>query len=339
MGERPFGTGPFRVIAWQRGESLELEPNPYYLPKPKLARISVRIIPNETAALHALQTREVDVAELNPDTLSEAQKDPGLRVVRLAENGLRALYFQTAADPTSDVRVRRAIAYALDMGVVSKAWRGVYPAARSLFPAPLVNWNARRPAPYRHDLTFAASELDTAGWRLDHGVRTKERRPLVLLAAFDASAVVAARVALIVQGQLAPLGVNVVIKSYATDVFSSASGPLRNGRFSFTPSSLIGGSDPEGSINLLCAQSRNGGENYARYCSPRFEALFTDQLTAASEAQREHDFDAMAQIVRDDVPLIPLYDLIYLQGVTAGVHGYARNMLRYPVRAETWDVR
>ena len=44
-------------------------------------------------------------------------------------------------------------------------------------------------------------------------------------------------------------------------------------------------------------------------------------------------------MVHDDVPLVPLYDLLYIEGVDTRVTGYARNMLRYPVRPEDWDAR
>lgn len=337
--QKPFGTGPFRVKAWQRGESIELEPNPYFVPKPKLTRLVLRIIPNITSAFNALQTHELDIAELDSNALEEAAKISSLRIVRIPENGLRAVYFQTTTPPTNDVHVRRAIAYALDTYDLSKAWRGIYPRARSLFPAPLISWAAAQPPAYPHDLASAGRELDRAGWRLQGKARLKGGRPLILIGALDATSAVSASIALVVQEQLAPLGVGVTLKPYASNVFSAPAGPLRTGRFTFTPSRLFGGSDPEQSINLLCATSRDGGDNYSRYCSEPLERYFADQLAARNEAQRQRDFDAIARLVAADVPLIPLYDSLYIQGVDTRVSGYARNMLRYPVNAENWDAR
>ncbi len=334
-----FGTGPFRVSAWRRGERLELEPNPYYSPKPKLAGLIVEIVPDQSATFNALRTHQLDIGELNTDNVEDAAHSGGLLVKRTAENGIRALYLQTAAAPTNDPHVRRAIAYAIDRGVLAKAWRGVYPPARSLFAAPLVSWPNVPPAPYPFDLVRAGRELDAAGWQRHGTVRSKDGRPLALLVALDPNIAVVPRIAVIVQEQLARLGAEVSVKSYATNVFSAPDGPLRTGRFSITPGALIAGSDPEQSINVRCAQARDGGENYSRYCSPRLEALFARQAVAPTEAERDRDFDAIANVVHDDVPLVPLYDLLYIEGVDTRVTGYARNMLRYPVRPEDWDAR
>jgi peptide/nickel transport system substrate-binding protein len=193
--------------------------------------------------------------------------------------------------------------------------------------------------PYPHDLALAARELDDAGWRLRGSERYKDGRPLALGIALAASPADAARIAVIAQEQLTRLGAAVTVKGYPENLFSSPEGPLRTGRFNLTPAALIGGSDPEQSLNVLCAQASDGGENYSRYCSPALEAAFADQSQARDDARRRRDFDAIAAIVRDGVPLIPLYDLVYTEGIGARVTAYRRNMLRYPVRPQEWDVR
>jgi hypothetical protein len=201
-------SGPARFAwpSWRRGERLELEPNPYFSPKPKLARLIVEIVPDQSATFNALRTHQLDIGELNTDNVEDAAHTGGLLVKRTAENGIRALYLQTAAAPTNDPHVRRAIAYAIDRGVLAKAWRGVYPPARSLFAAPLVSWPNVPPAPYPFDLVRAGRELDAAGWERHGTVRSKDGRPLALLVALDPNIAVVPRIAVIVQEQLARLG-------------------------------------------------------------------------------------------------------------------------------------
>jgi peptide/nickel transport system substrate-binding protein len=337
--QQPFGTGPFRVAAWRRGDRIELVPNPYYAPRPKLARIVVRIVPNQVTAFNALRSHAVDAAELNPDNVGEAATMSGLRIARTAENGLGAIYLQTTAEPTNDIHVRRAIAYALDDHALSNAWRNEYPVARSVFPAPVVSWAQVPNAAYAHDLREAGRELDAAGWRLAGKIRTKRGVPLTLLCVTDASRPIFVRTAVIVQSQLAALGADVTIKTYTPALLAAPDGPQRSGRFSILPGRYIGGSDPEQSINLLCAEAHGGGSNYSRYCSARLEQLFGAQMHAHRTAERAADFVAMARLVRDEVPLIPLYDLLYIEGVDTRVLNYRRNMLRYPVHAELWDIQ
>jgi ABC-type transport system substrate-binding protein len=116
-------------------------------------------------------------------------------------------------------------------------------------------------------------------------------------------------------------------------------GPTRTGRFSVLIGSFIGGSDPEASLNLDCADARAGGDNYSRYCSKRFEPLFADQLSATNQRQRERDFEAIANLVHDEIPVIPLYDFVNIEGIDRRVTGYRRDMLRFPVHPENWDAQ
>ena len=117
----------------------------------------------------------------------------------------------------------------------------------------------------------------------------------------------------------------------------SPEGAARTGRFGLLITAMIGGSDPEQSLNFSCESARTGGADSARYCSPRVEQLYAQQHVASSEKERERLFNAIAQAVHGDIPSIPLFDLVYIEGVNKRVTGYEFNMLRYPVRPEDWD--
>ncbi|MGB8150138.1 MAG: ABC transporter substrate-binding protein, partial [Candidatus Cybelea sp.] len=112
--DRPFGTGPFRVVRWQRASRIVLERNPYYRPLPKLRRIVLDLIPTTQGSLLALRAKNVDVTEISPVQVPEARAIPGARVVITPINGVYLLMMQTSARPTNDARVRRAIAAAID---------------------------------------------------------------------------------------------------------------------------------------------------------------------------------------------------------------------------------
>ena len=62
--EHAFGSGPFRVTQWRRGDRLILEPNPYFSPRPKLTRIEFLMIPNLNSVVIALRSGEVDLARV-----------------------------------------------------------------------------------------------------------------------------------------------------------------------------------------------------------------------------------------------------------------------------------
>ncbi|HVR46548.1 MAG TPA: peptide ABC transporter substrate-binding protein [Candidatus Binatia bacterium] len=334
----PFGTGPFRVKTWLRGDRIVLEPNPYYRPRPKLAQIVLQIVPNLNSNFVALRSGAVDVGTLTAENVAQAQGTPGIHVARIPENATRLLYLQTQASPTRDVRVRRAIAHVLDYRALSAAWRSEFRAATSFLPPPIVRWRSVEIPAYPHDPRLAGRELDSAGWTMRHGARSKAGIPLGGLIGVNSEDPINVRIATLVQAELATIGMQMSIKANPTRIWFSPEGLLRNGKAKIVGESWVGGSDPEQSLNLRCVQAARGGDNHSFYCSKRFEALFDDQARTQSQARRDRDFDAMQVLVHDDVPVIPLYCEDRLIGLRDRVSGYRLNMLWIPVDAESWDV-
>jgi peptide/nickel transport system substrate-binding protein len=322
--QHPFGTGPFHVTQWRRGDRIVLEPNPYFRPAPKLGRIELTIIPDVMAAFDALRAHDVDIAPLYPQMLAQAHVLHDIAVHETPENATFWLSLQTSRPPADDVRVRRAFAYALDLTTIADAYDRAYPQAGAILP-PELAWHDASVKPYPFDLDKARALLQ--GRMVDAQLVTVSGNALYT------------RIATVVQQQLARAGVRVSIKEFPASLFNAPEGPIRNARFTISIDGWLGGADPEQSIVFLCAQANADGDNISRYCDPRFEALFRDQERTRSTAQRARDFIAMQRLIHDDVPVIPLYYETYFDGVSTRVHGFARNMLRYPVSPETWSVR
>ena len=322
--QHPFGTGPFRVTQWRRGDRIVLEPNPYFRPVPKLARIELTIIPDVMAAFDALRAHDVDIAPLYPQMLAQARLLRDVVIHETPENATFWLTLQSSRPPADDVRVRRAFAHALDLNTIADAYDRVYPQASAILP-PELPWHDASLKPYSFDLQKARELL--GGRTIDAQLVTVTENPLYT------------RIATIVQQDLARAGVRVSIKAFSTALFNAPEGPIRNARFTISIDGWLGGADPEQSVVFLCSQANPDGDNLSRYCNPRFEALFRDQERTHSTAQRARDFIAMQRLIHDDVPVIPLYYETYFDGVDARVQGFARNMLRYPVAPETWSVR
>jgi peptide/nickel transport system substrate-binding protein len=333
----PFGTGPFRVASWRRSDRIILEPNRYYEPRPKLRQVVVQIIPNLNSNFLALESHSADIAELTPDNFQRAERIPGVRVVRFPENGTGFLYMQTQLPPTNELAVRTAIANAVDLNELSNAWRHAYPIAASFLPPPVITWKNTRIPPYRHDVALANRELDEAGWRMRDGVRSKGSITLGGVIGANSENPISVRIATVIQSQLTAVGMRFTVKTNPTTTWFSYSGLLRNGKAAIVSESWVGGSDPEQSLNLRCAEATPGGSNHSFYCSKQFDTLFEDQTRAPTESARQRDFDAMQWLVHRDVPVLPLYYEFYLQGVDRRVVNYELNMLRMPVNAELWD--
>jgi peptide/nickel transport system substrate-binding protein len=324
--DAPFGTGPFRVKSWLRGDRIILEPNPYYRPRPKLEQIVLRIVPDLNSNFVALQSNAVDVGTLTPENVRQAERIPGIRVLKVPENATRLLYLNTQAGPTRDLRVRRAIAAALDYRALAGAWQNVFPVAGSFLPPPIVRWKSVTIPAYRHD-PGAVSRL------------LKNATPPAGLIGVNSEDPINVRIATLAQAQLAAAGMQFSIKANPTRIWFSPEGLLRNGKAAIVGETWVGGSDPEQSLNFRCVQAVKGDENHSFYCSKRFERLFDDQARTRSERRREADFNAIERLIHDDVPVIPLFYEDRLLGVSDRVTGYRINMLWIPVDAESWDAR
>jgi ABC-type transport system substrate-binding protein len=255
--------------------------------------------------------------------LARARTLRGITMVRTPENATFWLSLQTSRPPAEDRRVRQAMAYALDLNTVADTYQHSYPHAAAFLP-PVLAWHDASITPYPHDVAKARELL--GGKTVDALLVTSSEAQLYN------------RIATVVQQQLAQAGIRVSIKQFPTALFNAPEGPIRNARFTISIDGWIGGADPEQSVVFLCAQANPDGDNISRYCNPRFEALYRDQERTSSQAQRKRDFVAMQQLVHDDLPVIPMYYETYYDAVGTRVHGFARNMLRYPVSPESWSV-
>ncbi|HYL26493.1 MAG TPA: peptide ABC transporter substrate-binding protein [Candidatus Nitrosotalea sp.] len=333
--EHAFGTGPFRVTQWRRGDRVILERNPFYAPKPKLERIELRLIPDLNGVVVALRAGEADVARLTAVQVPQAAAIPGMRVIPTPINGADYLTLQTTAPPTDDVRVRHAIADATNLEEIEKAFHRLNPLAGAFLP-PVLEWHDAALLPVAENGRAAGAELDAAGWRLQGGVRAKNGAPLEVLIVSQTG--LSGEFTAIVQRELAAVGIRATIKSFPAQIFNGPDGPLRTGHFNIASQGWIGGADPEQSITFACSQIGPNGNNIARFCDKEFERAFADQAVTPDQRRRAADFRAMQRIVYDRLPVISVDYIRFFDAVSNRVSGFARNMLGFPVNAENWDV-
>jgi peptide/nickel transport system substrate-binding protein len=118
---KPVGTGPFVFKRWVKGDRVELERNPAYWGTPaKLSKATIKIIPDPAAATAAVMAGDVD-AFANfpaPETMAQFEADPRFEVVIGSTEGETILAMNNARAPLDDIRVRRAIAHAVDRKAV-----------------------------------------------------------------------------------------------------------------------------------------------------------------------------------------------------------------------------
>ncbi|WP_404300252.1 ABC transporter substrate-binding protein [Alicycliphilus denitrificans] len=118
---KPVGTGPYQLTAWSRGASITLTAWPQWRQAAaiKIRRASFRFIPDSAAQVAALLAGDVDAfARVTPRSMAQFKDNPRFQVVVSGSRAKTILAINNARKPLDDVRVRRAIAAAIDRKAV-----------------------------------------------------------------------------------------------------------------------------------------------------------------------------------------------------------------------------
>ena len=243
---QPISSGPFLLSHWRHGSSIEFVANDrYWRGPPGVRAVSMVFVPNSDSLFSLLQTHEIDVLDPVPgDRLKEMAAIPGIaHQSRLVAN-FRRLVMNTSRPALSDVRVRRAIALAIDWDRMNNTvFHGVNARARSDIPPN--SWAAPSIPFYPHDPAGARRLLDDAGWRPGPGgVRARNGTPLHLLVSatnkpFNAQAEV------LMQQELRAAGIELEIKNYPSSYLFAQNGPLYGGRYDLEFSIDTNAPDPD----------------------------------------------------------------------------------------------
>ncbi len=167
----PIGTGPFKFKSWRIGDKLVMVRNDgYWGTKAKLKTLIFRPISDSTARLQALQSGELDGANLlSPQDVPSVANSSSLKVLsRPAFNiGYVGMNQKIAGGVLSNIKVRQAVAYGLDKKAVVGAFYGGRGQVANQFLPPLLEGYAKKGIPdYSYNPTKAKALLQEAGLSL-----------------------------------------------------------------------------------------------------------------------------------------------------------------------------
>lgn len=114
---KPVGTGPFRFVEYRPGDQMVLERNPdYFVPGlPKVARLVLRVIPEFTTSVAALESGEVDVVfDLPPEQIDRLQHSTVARAEEVPSGFWQGFVMHCGMKPFDDPRVREAFLKIID---------------------------------------------------------------------------------------------------------------------------------------------------------------------------------------------------------------------------------
>jgi peptide/nickel transport system substrate-binding protein len=306
--QHPIGSGPFKFVSAETDREVVIERNDeYWGEKAKLARVRFAVVPDETTEALELRKGSGDIvinAFLTPDTIVTLARDPALTVERAHGTRLAYLAFNLRDPILKDVRVRQAIAYALDRRpMIDYLWRGEAEAARSVLPVQSWAYDGDVPT-YNHDPDKANRLLDAAGYTAVNGVRFH----ITMKTSTDANTRL---MVVVIQQQLREVGIVLDIRSFEFATFFS---DVIHGAFQMYGLRWIGGNEDPNIFEYAfdSAKFPPNGANRSFYSNPKLDALIDKARREVDPNVRKPLYAEVQRILAQDLPYI---DLFYLDNV------------------------
>ena len=302
FNQHPVGSGPYRLQSWQHGVATTLEAMPgYWRGSPPFATVVFRAVPDVTTRVADLRAGRADLVRgLSPDDAEALKADRSVQLLTMPTERVAYLSINAVAGPGKDVRVRRAIAMAVDRETLISALQQGYarPVAEVLTPA---------------NFGYAT---DVPAWPFDPDAArklVKEAGAEGAAVQFISSPVYDRRLNEAVQQMLADVGLKVDIVMMDQPSFlrrrqgpAADAGTLSQGRWSCACQ------DADGVIFPLFRT----GSVWAKYSNPAFDALVDAARSTLDEAKRKQAYRDAFQILHDEVPGIGLFQDVALYGAS-----------------------
>ncbi|GAC1422030.1 MAG: peptide ABC transporter substrate-binding protein [Candidatus Velthaea sp.] len=344
----PIGTGPFKVVRWVRGDHIELAANPdYFRGAPKLKTITIREIPDENTSINSLRTHDVDwMFEPSPNLYNVLKTLADIKIHFVDQPQTLNMQINTSRPLLRDLRVRRAIAYAIDKkSLVDKFTGGSARVAGA--DQPPFSW-AYEPnvTQYGPDTAKAKSLLIEAGYKPgSDGIMTKNGQPLSLQLSTNSENATRRLVETQVQAELKAVGIDAQIKNYPANLFFATygqGGVQTTGKYDLAIAGWIAGLDPDDHSLYTCDQipkpSHPDGVNYTRYCSKEMDAEQTAALSTYDQAARKPHYSAIQKLLARDVPEIWFWYSRNPQATNPDFKGFTPNPVNEAWNAYQWEM-
>lgn len=317
---KPVGTGPFILESHYKDNFIRYKSNEHYWNgAPQIKQLVYDITPKSTNRIAKIMTGDCDVSALP----QSSELDVIRRNIKLelqVQTGLNVAYwaFNNQAPPFDRLIVRQALAHAINKRAIVKAvYYGSATTAKTVLPP--LSWAYHRQLPiYEYNPRKARKMLADAGFPNGFEM-TLWAAPAQRI--YNPNAV---KMAELIQGQLAEIGVKVKIVSYGWGVFMNK---LNEYQYD---SVLLGwtadNSDPDNFFRpILSCAALMSGNNRVNWCQPQFDQLLNAASGHTNLGKRVDFYRQAQQMLYDEVPLVPIAHALRFQVRDRTVGGISLN--------------
>ena len=304
-GLHPVGTGPFRFEDQVQDKEVVLQRNPdWWGGPPRIGRVRFEVVPDSISMALELKKGSADAESnaITPDEVHALAGEPQLRTETRPGADVYYLNLNVADPSLRDVRVRQAIALAMDRGpLIAALWRGGAVPADTLLPPG--HWAASPVSDlprYPYDPVRAQALLAEAGRRPDaHGVRLR----ITLKTSTDETTRLVAQV---LQQQMRAAGIELSLRSAEFGTFYA---DITRGAFQLYILRWTGSNEDPDIFRYAYAAGSfpPRGGNRGHYYNADLDSLLVAARAAGSQDEQRKDYREVQHLLAADLPSVPLW--------------------------------
>jgi peptide/nickel transport system substrate-binding protein len=310
----PVGSGPFKFVRYDNTQQVvDIEAFADYWDGPsKIPLLRVRVISDMNALQAELRAGRVDIApmptSLSPDAVKLLEQDQNLQVNAFTGSNIYLLTINTSSPPLDNVKVRQAIAYAIDRdSLIKNLLLGYGKIAPSIIPEE--SWAYTPGHTYSYDPAMAKKLLDEAGFKDPDGNGPKPRFEKPVVYKVSGSSIAGRQYAGVIQNYLKEVGVPVEIQTPEQNTLFDE---LRRGNFQIAYTQWVGGNQDPIFYKDLFATSEipsqtRPSRNRSRYSNKELDALLDEAVNTFDRQKGLELYTKIQEIVSREVPVFPLW--------------------------------
>ena len=318
--ENFVGNGAFTIDNWVVNERIELVPNPNYWDNVHTVLTKVTFLPieNQVAEMNRFLSGEIDITyELPNEHYKRLAKDHA-ESVSIPGNLCSYYYgFNNAKAPFDDVRVRKALSYAIDRNVITKFLLGQgQKPAYFLTPEIVAGFHPQIPAygklTQKQRVQEAKDLLSEAGFN--------KQNPLKFTLLYNTSENHKKIAAAIQSMWKKSLGVDVQLENQEWKTYLDT---RRQGDFDVTRAGWCG--DYNEASSFLSLMQSNNSSNDPKYNSAEYDQIMNKALLSTNDKERNALYAEAEVVLAKDMPIAPIYQYVKARLVNPHVGGFPTN--------------